>query len=319
MKLEICPNESTTSSIISDSDFASGYNTSSNAEFKIRSNRKSYYDNHLKDDTSDTNSSESENNMISDSPGKIEKDDFEDLIDLTHRVPRRLMTKKSPSSLRKKGSKPSSLPPLPPLPYSFVNIERSKGDSNLYLNKKEYQNERTTCRKSITRLIMPVTNVSKNTNKKESLKIKSNDVVQEWDQINRIFASLETLLNDVVQTNLKSDSYDSRSNSEIQNFQRDQSRHSYRAMSENNLKKSDNQISSLLFNSINRSNSKSKYVKKLLGNSSNNESVEFNSFHLNMKKFKYFELSEYLSKLNMSKYEFKFLTNGYDDLAFLVK
>ncbi|RNA00374.1 hypothetical protein BpHYR1_004740 [Brachionus plicatilis] len=318
MKLDTSQNESATSSANSDSEFASGSKKSSIIELKMGVNRKSYYDNHLKEDTSDTNSSESENNLISDSSGKIEKDDFEDLIDLTHRVPRKLMKKNSPSASRKKAPKPSSLPPLPPLPYSFVKIERSKGDSSLYLNKKEESKESTGCRKAITRLIMPVQKCSANTKNIDPDRMKSNEVVQEWDQISKIFASLETLLNDVVQTN-STTSFDTRSNAEIENFQRGKSSHNHRTMSEHNLKNTDSQMNSLSFNSVNRSNSKSKYVKKLLGSpTSTDESVQANSFHLNMKKFKYFELSEYLTKIKMSKYEFKFLTNGYDDLAFLV-
>jgi hypothetical protein len=64
---------------------------------------------------------------------KHERDEFDDLIDLTHRVPRKLFKKEAnsnenlPHSARKLSNKlSSSLPPLPPLPYSFVKLERSR-------------------------------------------------------------------------------------------------------------------------------------------------------------------------------------------------
>ncbi|CAF0722188.1 unnamed protein product [Brachionus calyciflorus] len=338
MKLEVF-NESantSTSGHFSDIEFMTNsfknepYSSQSDLETKFKSNRKSIYDNHrmslFKDDSCDSSELEYSSNfqdheIKNKNSQKIDRDDFDDLIDLTHRVPRKFMKK---TQNIKKIPKPSSLPPLPPLPYSFVKLERSKADSNLCLkiddNKKS--------RKSVTRLIMPIQskpNESSTQKKFEPDKIRQSDVIQEWDQISKIFASLETLLNDVVQTSTIKTCNDSVNSIKTgsENFQRGKSSQSHRAMSEHNLKKCD-QMNSISFNSINRSNTnKTKYLKKLLNDSfGKNDEVDScqigkSSFHLNMKKFKYFELSEYLGKLNLSKYEFKFLTNGYDDLAFL--
>ena len=140
--------------------------------------RRSFYDNHkwTNDEETSTTNQQSETNLVNGEKSVIgsspklyksersinlsatqkqERDEFDDLVDLTHRVPRKLLKKEATcvsneclsaaaaaaaaasaaaanvaaqgvgrkcSSANKLSS---SLPPLPPLPYSFVKLERS--------------------------------------------------------------------------------------------------------------------------------------------------------------------------------------------------
>lgn len=140
--------------------------------------RRSFYDNHkwTNDEETATTNQQSETNLVNGEKSAIgsspklyksersinlsatqkqERDEFDDLVDLTHRVPRKLLKKEATcvsneclsaaaaaaaaasaaaASVAAQGvgrkcssanKLSSSLPPLPPLPYSFVKLERS--------------------------------------------------------------------------------------------------------------------------------------------------------------------------------------------------
>ena len=55
---------------------------------------------------------------------KHERDDFDDLIDLTHRIPKKVFKKINLSESMSGHSQQAAVGRLPPLPYSFVNLDR---------------------------------------------------------------------------------------------------------------------------------------------------------------------------------------------------
>lgn len=120
---------------------------------------------------------------VNKSSSKHERDDFDDLVDMTHRVPRKLLKKETATTVQNSNenvyypmngyssrkhankSSSSSLPPLPPLPYSFVKLEKSKlsaSNSSTSLNsnssKSTYvkSSSDTRGKQSTTRLIIPI-------------------------------------------------------------------------------------------------------------------------------------------------------------------
>jgi hypothetical protein len=369
-----------------------------------------------------------------------ERDDFDDLVDLSHR-PEKIEFKKE-SSLEKKRQKEAeekrvynalcsaSLPPLPPLPYSFVKLEHKakltpKSSSFLSLSATSrvkppsaFQNENTMSRNNgkseeakvvqsaTTRLIIPINTEKRNksnspfcitttssvvnkskpktlmrsnslprnslmrsdrfdcglgeidvqiidTNKnvnqatekncKETIESEKQvtrpespkqqkDVGREWEQISKIFASLELLLNEVVEdtsNNLKTSScmpMVASSLKEAAPITTDTTNHvaekicqelstTTTTTSSDDLDEdyvTDSSDSNNVTNSKQASNANAKNCRRM------NRSSEHMDHLLNKKKLKYIEISEFLKRINMAKYEKTFLLNGYDDLNFIV-
>lgn len=100
--------------------------------------------------------------------GPSDKDEFDDLIRLTHRATKQDKLVKSQSQFDHNNEKNSSLPPLPPLPYSFVKLETNQkpkltsSTSTLILKNGKQRakgsEEETKCTKqpATTRLIIPI-------------------------------------------------------------------------------------------------------------------------------------------------------------------
>jgi hypothetical protein len=373
-----------------------------------------------------------------------ERDDFDDLVDLSHR-PEKIEFKKE-SSLEKKRQKEeeekkiynalcsSSLPPLPPLPYSFVKLEhkakltpksssflslsttnrvkppsafRNESQSTRGLDKSEDETTKKVVQAATTRLIIPIntdkknkssspfcitttssivndskakspkrsnslprngltagsdeinvqiydfktnTNIhTNNTNVMNSEKTdntsekvvngqkeavnetqcsKQKDVGREWEQISKIFASLELLLNEVVEdtsNNLKS----SRGMPHVSPPKVDVSEANpladkiFQELSTTTTTASSDDLDAEYVTDSSDSNNDNPSGGNCLNVSTKNcrrmnRSSEHMDHLLNKKKLKYIEISEFLKRINMSKYEKTFLLNGYDDLNFIV-
>lgn len=156
-------------------------------------NRRSYYDNQSnqpngpdENDNLQTNTFKSETSVnVSDKVLKHERDDFDDLVDLTHRAPRKLFKKEQNNANRnsdksvKKST--SSLPPLPPLPYSFVRLEKAKpnhaNDRTNIFNSSSTSSIKSTSslKQSTTRLIIPLNNKTNSTMEINELSRQMND------------------------------------------------------------------------------------------------------------------------------------------------
>ena len=124
----------------------------------------------------------SEKNLQMESGGQVERDAFDDLIDLSHRVTKNDMLKRDDESGAKSREKPhtdtdadnltenntntctssntkdSNTSSLPPLPYSFVRLEKSKSNNNNNNISKNASNSILTSPKhsNTTRLIIPM-------------------------------------------------------------------------------------------------------------------------------------------------------------------
>ncbi len=121
--------------------------------------------------------------------------------------------------------------------------------------------------------------------KRPSNKTENNST--EWEQISKIFDSLETLLNDVVESKRRVETVKSVPGTPVK---------------ENSFV---SRISSSSNSLCRDSNSQMK--KSIAGPT-----------YLNEKNLKWKEVSEFLERIGMRKYEERFLLNGYDDLNFMV-
>lgn len=125
-------------------------------------------------------------------------------------------------------------------------------------------------------------------------------------KISKIFASLEHLLNEVVETTSKNLAESERNNIKPRQDV------TYRTMSYTDKiarKEKLNVNQNLSYRTL-CAKDLEKYALKRSENEAN--------YSKNMKYLKHIEVGEFLKKINMAKYEFKFLTNGYDDLCFMV-
>ena len=105
---------------------------------------------------------------------KLERDDFDDLIDLTHRIPRKVFKSETFKRVNNNsnGSKlSSSKTTLPPLPFSFVKIENNNSRNITYQNlKANSTNNSPHVPKGTTRLIIPIKTYEKNGHEQKSYK-----------------------------------------------------------------------------------------------------------------------------------------------------
>ena len=292
---------------------------------------------------------------------KHERDDFDDLIDLTHRIPKKVFKRinhivnsssslncddtnswkcKSPVASSSYGSKTS----LPPLPYSFVNLSEKK---------QQQQVERAHTPKTTTRLIIPLVNYqdeltkarssncilnssstpttpnhlnysSSSSSYKENIKpvakkssynipnrSKSIETNKEWDQITKIFDSLETLLNEVVNENTKTNSIP---NTPIVNTRKKELGTSYNYEP---FLKSTNSLSLFPVKKKETTNFTKSNSTQFSTLSSHSLQTNNNKKSLSTKNLKQKEICDFLARIFMSKYEMKFIANGYDDVNFL--
>jgi hypothetical protein len=100
-------------------------------------------------------------NVNQDTPSKQERDDFDDLVDLTHRVPRKQLKKENRSKNEEKGVEMQSKSSLPPLPYSFVRLDKTNKTSINRFSSLNRNYERTTST-ATTKLIIPLNNYNIN-------------------------------------------------------------------------------------------------------------------------------------------------------------
>lgn len=141
----------------------------------------------------------------------------------------------------------------------------------------------------------------------KSLNIDVSQVSQEWDQISKIFDSLETLLNDVVESNRKPDTGTKVSRS-IPNTP------TTTAKSSTGMKTA----TSMSFKSQNKSNTTSQ-LKTMNPKKSESKSLPSTPLkYLNARNLKYKEISDFLLRLGMANYTELLVSNGFDDLNFLV-
>jgi len=117
-------------------------------------------------------------------------------------------------------------------------------------------------------------------------------------QISKIFASLETLLNEVVENTTKT-------------LERNINEHST-----NRKKRDDKSIATTLDNTNNNNNVASTTV--MANNHERNCLTMKHQLDTDLESLKHIEVCKFLKRINLIKYEFKFITNGYDNINFMV-
>ena len=180
-------------------------------------------------------------------------------------------------------------------------------------------------------LVATTTHPKSNSSSSNCFRLK--DESPEWEQITKIFASLESLLNEVIENtsnNLRTSLAKTENACLGLSGQKKSKNSACKYQAELNSAASNDDVDDVdeLCSDSSDSNLLTSAVfsnKLVVGRGVKNGKVMmmsdgFNHIDhlLNKKKLKYIEISEFLKRIGMSKYERTFLLNGYDDLNFIV-